>query len=444
MPRPTVPETTLAELVADTDIAGAPEDAAERSELAATVWAVAAGLDRRQYTVLDLSVRQELDATEMAEVLGVTRNNAYVMINRTKAAFSESASDYLLYQDGMRNCELLREELATARIEVFSPGARKVIERHLKRCPRCAEKKKRLPMPLAMFGGLALAAPPDGLRERIRIALLESPGVPPAAGGTGAASGGGADKPIRRVALFAAGAVGALVVSLLVGLATMRVLDDDNGASLPVEPARTESPGPTSTSIGAGVVATTSTSAPSPSMAPPSTETPSPTPSPAAEPTAPSVNEPPVTQTPTTLPTSSPPPTSPAVESATATPTTSPTSTPTSTATPSPTLTNTPTSTPAPTSTPTPSPLQFSSTSACWVSPNGNLKVTVVVSNANSEPLSGSATFGNTAANFAFNGNTGVAVIPILGTSTGQASTTVFTPTRRAAAPIQVGPGLCS
>ncbi len=304
MPRPTVPETTLAELVADTDIAGAPEDAAERSELAATVWAVAAGLDRRQYTVLDLSVRQELDATEMAEVLGVTRNNAYVMINRTKAAFSESASDYLLYQDGMRNCELLREELATARIEVFSPGARKVIERHLKRCPRCAEKKKRLPMPLAMFGGLALAAPPDGLRERIRIASLESPGVPPAAGGTGAASGGGADKPIRRVALFAAGAVGALVVSLLVGLATMRVLDDDNGASLPVEPARTESPGPTSTSIGAGVVATTSTSAPSPSMAPPSTETPSPTPSPAAEPTAPSVNEPPVTQTPTTLPTS--------------------------------------------------------------------------------------------------------------------------------------------
>ncbi|MBK6562874.1 sigma-70 family RNA polymerase sigma factor [Candidatus Amarobacter glycogenicus] len=180
------PEATLSELVPDTDIAGAPEEAAERSELAAMVWAVAAGLDARQYTVLDLSVRQELDAAEMAEVLGVTRNNAYVMVNRTKAAFSESAGDYFIYRDGVQNCPGLREELARANIKAFSPEARKAIERHLKHCPRCGEKKKRLPMPLAMFSGLALAAPPEGLRERIRTSLVEWPGgLPPDAGGTG-------------------------------------------------------------------------------------------------------------------------------------------------------------------------------------------------------------------------------------------------------------------
>ncbi|MBK9344451.1 MAG: sigma-70 family RNA polymerase sigma factor [Dehalococcoidia bacterium] len=205
------PEATLSELVPDTDIAGAPEEAAERAELAAMVWAVAAGLDARQYTVLDLSVRQELDAAEMAEVLGVTRNNAYVMVNRTKAAFSESAGDYFIYRDGVQNCPGLREELARANIKAFSPEARKAIERHLKHCPRCGEKKKRLPMPLAMFSGLALAAPPEGLRERIRTSLVESPGSLPPAGGTGGSSGG----PARRVALFAAAALGGLLLATL-------------------------------------------------------------------------------------------------------------------------------------------------------------------------------------------------------------------------------------
>ena len=110
-------ESTLADIVADTDVGGAPEESAERNDLAAMVWAVAAGLDARQYTVLDLSVRQELGPEEMASVLGVTRNNAYVMMNRTKAAFSESASDYMLYREGTRECSLLRSDLERAGVE---------------------------------------------------------------------------------------------------------------------------------------------------------------------------------------------------------------------------------------------------------------------------------------------------------------------------------------
>lgn len=70
--------------------------------------------------------------------------------------------------------------------------------------------------------------------------------------------------------------------------------------------------------------------------------------------------------------------------------------------------------------------------------------MTVTVANVNGEALSGSAAYSNTATNFAFNGNTGVAIIPIMGTSNGQASATVFTPTRQAATAIQVGPVLCN
>ncbi|MBK9547173.1 MAG: sigma-70 family RNA polymerase sigma factor [Dehalococcoidia bacterium] len=431
------PEATLSELVPDTDIAGAPEEAAERSELAAMVWAVAAGLDARQYTVLDLSVRQELDAAEMAEVLGVTRNNAYVMVNRTKAAFSESAGDYFIYRDGVQNCPGLREELARANIKAFSPEARKAIERHVKHCPRCGEKKKRLPLPLAMFSGLALAAPPEGLRERIRTSLVEWPGgLPPDAGGTGGSSGG----PARRVALFAAAALGGLLLATLSGVATLSVLDDDDN-SPPIEPptlettASTPAPSP-ATGSAAGSTGT-------PAGDPAGSPSPTAAGSPSAVATTGAATNPAATQEPAS--TSIPAPT----PAATATSTSTPSPTATATATPSPTATATssPTATPSPTATATPVPLQFSGlTQRCWVFPNGNLRVTVTVLNANGETLSGTATYLNVAANFVFNGNVGVAVIPFAPITTGStANATVWTATRQLSTNFLVtSSGLCS
>ncbi len=431
------PEATLSELVPDTDIAGAPEEAAERSELAAMVWAVAAGLDARQYTVLDLSVRQELDAAEMAEVLGVTRNNAYVMVNRTKAAFSESAGDYFIYRDGVQNCPGLREELARANIKAFSPEARKAIERHLKHCPRCGEKKKRLPMPLAMFSGLALAAPPEGLRERIRTSLVESPGSLPPAGGAGGAGGG----PARKVALFAVAALGGLLLATLSGVATLRVLDDDDN-SPPIEPptlettASTPTPSP-ATGSGAGSTGT-------PAGDPAGSPSPTAAGSPSAVATTGAATNPAATQEPASTLTPAPTP------AATATSTSTPSPTATATPTPSPTATATssPTATPpSPTATATPVPLQFSGlTQRCWVFPNGNLRVTVTVLNANGETLSGTATYLNVAANFVFNGNVGVAVIPFAPITTGStANATVWTATRQLSTNFLVtSSGLCS
>jgi RNA polymerase sigma factor (sigma-70 family) len=62
--------------VVDTDRFGSPEEAAEAASLAAVVWEAAEALDPRAYSVLHLTVREGLDSAEIAEVLGVTRNNA--------------------------------------------------------------------------------------------------------------------------------------------------------------------------------------------------------------------------------------------------------------------------------------------------------------------------------------------------------------------------------
>jgi RNA polymerase sigma factor (sigma-70 family) len=62
--------------VVDTDRSGSPEAAAEAASLAALVWEAAEALDSRAYSVLHLTVRDGLDSAEIAEVLGVSRNNA--------------------------------------------------------------------------------------------------------------------------------------------------------------------------------------------------------------------------------------------------------------------------------------------------------------------------------------------------------------------------------
>jgi hypothetical protein len=383
--------------------------------MAAMVWAVAAGLDARQYTVLDLSVRQELGAEEMAEVLGVTRNNAYVMINRTKAAFSDACTDYMLYHEGRRECPRLIDELDDAGIDAFSPAARKLLDRHVKRCEICGERKKRLPVPLAMFGGFALAAPPAGLRERLRGDILNTPvgsaPVPaledeaaalPMFEGEGGAAAGGSGGVLRKGILFAVGALGAVLLALLAGVATLAVLDDDDDAPV-AEPDAEVVPSLTST----------------PTTRPANTPTP-----PASTTALPAV----VSPSPSATDSHTPPPTSAAQPGATATPTRTPTrtATPTGTATRTPTPTATATPTRTPTSTPTPVPptptpippsptpvtptsvpaLQISQLSYCWIQ-TIDLRFTVTLSNTLGHSFTGVATYRNLpSTNFNMSGST--------------------------------------
>src|SRR3990172_7758377 len=76
--------------VVDTDRFSDPQEAAQASAIASLVWEAAAGLDPKQLSLLDLHLRQGLDSGEIADVLGVTKNNGYVMLNRLKKAVEEA------------------------------------------------------------------------------------------------------------------------------------------------------------------------------------------------------------------------------------------------------------------------------------------------------------------------------------------------------------------
>ncbi len=174
----------------DPDRLANPETAAEDSDLARLVWEAAAGLDPRQYALLDLHVRQGLDSAEIAEVLGVSKGNGYVMLNRLKKAVEEAMTAYIMACRGRRECTALNELLTAAQFEAMTPDIRRAVDRHIASCPTCGESRKRLVSPLAILGALAPVVPPAGLRESIFQAVA-TPGPPPGqTGGPSQASTG--------------------------------------------------------------------------------------------------------------------------------------------------------------------------------------------------------------------------------------------------------------
>ncbi|MBK9612708.1 MAG: sigma-70 family RNA polymerase sigma factor [Dehalococcoidia bacterium] len=180
--------------VVDTDRFSDPEEAAQASAVASLVWEASAGLDPKQLSLLDLHLRQGLDSGEIADVMGVTKNNGYVMLNRLKKAVEESIGAFVMFKDGRQYCGELDSVLKKADIQGMSPETRKVVERHVALCPGCEERKKKL-APLAAFAAFGAIGAPAGAKAHILEGLMQQwPGSLAPAG-----AGGGTSRPNDRL-----------------------------------------------------------------------------------------------------------------------------------------------------------------------------------------------------------------------------------------------------
>jgi len=153
--------------VVDTDRFSNPAKAAEAQALAALVWEASAGLDPRQLSILDLHLRQGMESAEIADVLGVTKNNGYVLLNRLKKAIEDSIGAFVMLKEGRNYCSGLDSLLGAAEIDGMSPEVRKVVSRHTKDCADCEDRRKKLVSPLAVFGAFAAVVPPMGVKAQI-------------------------------------------------------------------------------------------------------------------------------------------------------------------------------------------------------------------------------------------------------------------------------------
>jgi len=181
--------STVPDVVAPAD-PGADGASVAFAELASLVRAAAAGLDDRDRLILELSIRQGLDGSDLADALGVTPEQSYSLVHRMRERVDRSLGAFVVATSGRRECATLDEILRDWDGE-FSVLIRKRVARHIESCETCEETKGKM-APLALFGAAPVLAAPLGLRERVLEATSRIP-TP----GTGSGSTGGTTSRIR-------------------------------------------------------------------------------------------------------------------------------------------------------------------------------------------------------------------------------------------------------
>src|ERR1700733_7089706 len=149
---------------------------AHRAELRALFEDAAAGLNPGEREVVELQLRQGLEAGEVATVLGVSRNHAHTLLSRARDQLEACLGVLVVGRVGRAECDELGAMLAgwDGRLTVL---LRKRVHRHIEHCATCAARRAlelRPAMLLDLSPGAAMAA---GAAESFRLAFGAPPGL---------------------------------------------------------------------------------------------------------------------------------------------------------------------------------------------------------------------------------------------------------------------------
>ena len=170
-PRP-APRLTVPPGMTDTVI-DITEGAAERAELRALLTSAAGGLDPAEREVLELQLRQGLEAAEVADVLGVSPSQAASLASRARDQLETCLAVLLVGRAGRDDCRGLNALLAGWDGKL-TPALRRRAGRHIGRCSTCTTRRVYELRPAVLLGMSAGAAMAAAAAESLRLAA----GVP--------------------------------------------------------------------------------------------------------------------------------------------------------------------------------------------------------------------------------------------------------------------------
>lgn len=138
-----------------------------RQELADLIGAAAEGLGPRDRMVLDLHLRQGLEGAEPGEALGVSTEQAYVLMSRLRDQVERALGALFVARLGRRDCSELDDLLAEWDGQLTTIWRRR-IARHADACEACAEVRHRRVSAAALLS----VAPAYGLASSARDRVL--------------------------------------------------------------------------------------------------------------------------------------------------------------------------------------------------------------------------------------------------------------------------------
>jgi cell division septation protein DedD len=298
-------------------------EAAWVQEEAPVIWEAAASLDRAEYALLDLHLRQGLNATQIGPVVGMGRIEARRVISRLRKAAGEAITSLLMLRLGRQRCQELGQLAVSMEKAILPPESRRVVSDHVLVCPTCLETRTRLIPPLNVLAALLPVAPAQGVKEAVLQDLLAYTASQAGAGLAAAAPAGtppwpramGPPPQSPRGRVVGGGPTGGPAFAILVGAAAVLALPvaalalwlavlsgDGGGGSAGAGPTSTPLAGAALEPCGSGGLETPGliTCTPTPTSTPTATSTPgaatgtptptdTATPSPTASPTAPPI-----------------------------------------------------------------------------------------------------------------------------------------------------------
>jgi RNA polymerase sigma factor (sigma-70 family) len=165
------------------EAAGVTDDATDlgadlqQAELREVVWAALAGLTPSEREIIELNLGHELDGADLADALGVPRNQAHAMASRARDHFEAALGVLLVARSGREACPELAGILDgwDGRLTVL---LRKRVGRHIRRCGVCGDRQRRELSPVALLSALPAAALPAALRHQVLGLITDgSPGA---------------------------------------------------------------------------------------------------------------------------------------------------------------------------------------------------------------------------------------------------------------------------
>jgi RNA polymerase sigma factor (sigma-70 family) len=132
-----------------------------------------AGLDPADREIVELSLRHEFYGADLADALGVPRNQAQALTTRARTHFETALGALMVARSSAGSCEELSWILDDWNGEL-TPLLRKRVRRHIAICEICGEHRQRQVNPLALVSMLPELVLPESLQHEALSLLADT------------------------------------------------------------------------------------------------------------------------------------------------------------------------------------------------------------------------------------------------------------------------------